>query len=86
MKEEDVILLEQQDNGTLAKWWCELNKWNWPEQIPDKEDPEDRKNNRRLEIMDWIKSRIGLKECLREWNRETLHGRYFDEWWAKYYE
>lgn len=86
MKEEDVILLEQQDNRRLAKWWCELNRWNWPEQIPDEEGPKDHKDDRRSAIMGWIKDRIGLKECLREWNREYLLGKYFDEWWSKNYE
>lgn len=28
-----------------------------------------------------IMQRIGLKECLREWNRELMPGALFDEWW-----
>ena len=69
MRQEDIDVIVRQDTKTLAKWWCELNVYDWPKQLPDLEFNSNHITGRRAkEIMDYIKGRITEKECLREWN------------------
>jgi len=81
----DKIILSQQNNATLAKWWCLLNRLEWPEGLPD---PESIKYTcpiaytRRMKIMDAIERTIGHKATSREWNREMGEDR-FENWYAK---
>lgn len=77
---DDVTTLEAQTNETLAKWWCELNAWDWPEGLSDEEPKTYSPNGRRGQIMNWISEKIGFKECLRHWNMETMPGVQFDDW------
>jgi hypothetical protein len=66
----------------LAEWWAALNRWDWPvEGLGEPEPPARSPGGRRSEIMREIIDRIGLKECLREWNRKHLPGNEFDAWW-----
>jgi hypothetical protein len=68
----------------LAQWWCLLNKGGWPTNGLGEPEPmanEHQKIQRRIQIMDAICDRIGIKECLREWNRHSLPGESFDAWW-----
>lgn len=61
----------------LAEWWCLLNKWRWPHVGLGKPDPVPEKydsNSRRGQIMNAICARIGIHECLREWNRDYVPG------------
>lgn len=67
----DIKILESQDNNTLAKWWCELNRWNWPDEIPDPQRKFGlRDKDRRSELMSWISNKIGIRAALREWNHD----------------
>ena len=77
----DVEILEQEDNLTLAQYWSELNHYDWPAKIPNPEPKKHEANSRRGEIMGWIMNKIGLKECLRDWNKERMPGEQFDLWW-----
>ena len=84
MTDEDRNALDGAPSLMLAEWWCRLNKGEWPTDGLGQADPEVkpwRPNTRRDEIMNWISGRIGISECLREWNRETLPGDLFDAWW-----
>ncbi len=74
----DIVM--SADESILAKWWCELNSWGWPAELGEPE-PVGGANPLRSEIMANIVGRIGIKECLREWNRERLPGEAFDAWW-----
>lgn len=68
----DYVVLRDQNNNTLAEWWSILNRWEWPNSLPDKEprdlsdDPN--ANDRRHRIMAYIVRRVGKLECLHKWN------------------
>ncbi len=78
--DEIEAIVRGADNATLAKWWCELNRWEWPTELGEPE-PQGTQNPKRSKIMNDIVDRVGIKECLREWNRERLPGEALDEWW-----
>jgi len=86
-KLDEIFLLEKQDITTLADWWGQLNRNEWPPEIPDPpgliypcRGPSVTRDHR-WAIMCWIMDHISYKECLRHWNKETLPGKKFDEWW-----
>ncbi len=83
----DLQILYQQNDATLAKWWCELNIWRWPSVLPRPEPTQwiPIPGGRRTEIMKWIVNKIGLKECLRKWNEITLPGKQFDIWYDAHF-
>ena len=77
MTDEDRKAIAEAPASTLAEWWCLLNKWRWPhaglgepDPVPEKYDS----NGRRGQIMNAICARIGIRECLREWNRDNVPG------------
>ena len=79
--QKDIDLIKQQDNQTLASWWGLLNKWKWPEELPNPEPPEYIKNGRRGKIMSYIEKIIGLKACLQCWNINRMTKDEFEEFW-----
>lgn len=81
MTDDDIKILEAQTGDTLAIWWCQLNRLEWPDGLPHPEPETFKPGDRRGRLMCWIIDRIGMGECLREWNRATLPGAAFDEWW-----
>jgi len=81
----DISVLIQQDMPTLASWYCQLNEWEWPPELPDPEPRMKHLRGRRGAMMDWIESKIGHKECLRQhWKRHDIEtpDRKFDDWYA----
>lgn len=66
----------------LAQWWCQLNSHGWPEALGEPEPRDAPEPRRRTILMNKIMETIGFKECLREWNKETLPGEAFDNWFA----
>lgn len=77
-------LLEGVSDRRLAEMWCELNRWGWPKEMPRPEErrsPDEGGNPRRSEMMGEILNKIGIRECLREWNREAMSDAEFDAWW-----
>jgi hypothetical protein len=91
LTDRDIEILSCQAPGTLAIWWRQLNSWKWPDEFPNPEDPDiglrvDLSNigqTRRSQAMNWIMKRIGLKACLREWNREQMDDQKFESWWLR---
>jgi hypothetical protein len=79
----DKEILENQTDEVLAKWGCAINSWGWPEEMPSPEDPKDWAEGRRNAIQKWIIVKIGLKACLREWNRERMNDAEFVDFWEK---
>jgi hypothetical protein len=82
MSNKDVPLniqecLVQQDDDVLASWWSTLNSNEWPEALPKTEECEG------IDIMHWIMHFIGIKECLRDWNKKRMPGNSFDTWWEQ---
>lgn len=85
MTAEDRKAVADAPDRMLAEWWCLLNKWQWPRDGLGQPDPETHPwtaNTRRGEIMAAIVERIGMRECLREWNAGTMARAEFDAWWA----
>ena len=79
LQPEDIKALERQNSKTLAKWWGELNRWRWPEELPNPElEKSPIVNDRRWESMEWIMHRIGMRAVLREWNNGMSDAE-FDE-------
>lgn len=81
----DLKILKAQSVQTLAEWWCDLNRSQWP--APDTgliSEKTGLPTNRRFAIMSFIMDQIGLKECLREWNKKELPGPAFDKWWSRH--
>lgn len=81
MNDTDIKILSEQDEKTLASWWSTLNRWEWPDKLLNPEPNEYIKNGRRGEIMSFILSKIGLKECLRDWNKDRMTDDHFETWW-----
>lgn len=86
MTSEDHLVLAQQDMSTLGKWWVLLNRWDWPEELPDPEPSEYVPGGRRSELMGWITDAIGLRACLREWNRDCMSEDEFNDFWRGHFE
>lgn len=83
LERQDADAIAQADTKTLARWWCLLNRFEWPtEGLGAPEPQEYKKGSRRGQIMNAIMDRIGLKECLREWNADSMPGEAFDQWWS----
>lgn len=77
---EDIAVLQSQTDKILADWWSQLNRWDWPAEIPDPEPVGHPPFGRRSKIMGWIMEKIGFKECLRDWNKERMTSSEFDKW------
>lgn len=52
--------------------------------MPDPEPRNDYANGRRDAIYLWIQEAVGLRECLREWNREMTDEQFNDFWRGEY--
>ena len=77
---EEWLLLNKQDEGTLAEWWCELNHWNWVEELGTPEKPKDRHIGRRTAFMETIEDLVSEKTISRIWNKEMTDEEFAD-WW-----
>ena len=70
-------------HAELARFWCRLNSFDWPKQLGDKPagygDHDDDKSG--IAIMNEIQTIIGIKECLREWNKTRMTDEQFESWW-----
>jgi hypothetical protein len=99
MTEDDKKVLQEQDNDTLAEWWCTLNRWDWPEGLPDPMTEEERTDydlktisaeefysQRDSRIMKWISDRIGEKKISRCWNKDSMDDEQFELFWRGTYE
>jgi hypothetical protein len=83
--ELDIEIMERQGMGTLAEWYCMLNRWQWPDELPNEEEPEDRREGRRTALMKWIKNRVGQRVCSRVWNKD-MGDEEFEDFWRGAYE
>lgn len=77
---KDLAVLAQQESETLAQWWCDLNRFEWPEELPDPEPPQFVHGSRRSKIMGWIMESVGHRFCNRVWNSHMTDGEHNDFW------
>jgi hypothetical protein len=85
-----MLNLNEYDTQILARWWNELNSWNWPEDMPGKPDNFEKKKSTSMVIryMNDIQEVIGIKECYRYYHI-NICGDFendFEKWWNKYFE
>ena len=89
---EDYEILAKQDDVTLAKWNCLMNRWGWPEELPSK--PNDTElpmrerpiNGRRSQMMAVIEERVGARLISWEWNKDSMTEEEFADFYAGTYE
>jgi hypothetical protein len=93
MTSHDKELIDTADEQTLARWWCELNRYEAPEPFMDKEEienlvdvpPKDWKLNTRLNsIMQYIQTKVEGKLLSRTWNKHMTDEE-FDDFWQGCY-
>jgi phage terminase large subunit-like protein len=85
MTEDDLSVLALQPTETLAEWWCQLNGWKWPDDLPNQEPTEYERDGRRLQIMRWIENSIGKRKCSRAWNH-SMTDEEFNDFWRGHFE
>lgn len=84
MTAKDLEILSTEKDRILAEWWCTLNRWGWPGDLPDPEPRMYIHNGRRSQIMGWIEGKIGHKLCLRAWNKKMdIPDAEFDQWYKE---
>ena len=74
------------DDLTKARIWCELNGGVWPQELAPKPDGLDEMTHKARHTIVWrlmseVMEHIEYKDCLREWNKKSLPGEQFDDWW-----
>lgn len=92
----DLVILEamaNKDYRTLAIWYCRLNSWEWPKELPDPVPVQADRPNRRSALMAWISERIGERLISYEWNinrdwvgNRTLTADEHEDFWRGVYE
>lgn len=55
----DIDIIFEQNDQTLAEWWLLLNNWGWPEILCDQEPTVYVPDGRRTKLMDLIEKAIG---------------------------
>jgi hypothetical protein len=86
MNQEQEGVLESQDSATLAEWWCELNRWGWPEDLPGSATEEERKDgdNAGWQVMQWIFNKVGNMVISKAWNKD-MPDDVFEDFYASTY-
>lgn len=66
---------------TEAEIWCHLNSGGWLDELGER--PVDHAASHIIAIkrMDKALHSIGMKECLREWNKAYMSNEEFEKWW-----
>lgn len=97
MNEKQLAALKRQEPDVLAIWWCQLNRWEWPSELPDEESRDEYAKHMlgnggagvfktvRSEIMRWIEKAVSPKDISREWNRD-MPDDYFEDFWRGNHE
>ena len=70
--DRDKEICLAQSNSTLCRWWCLLNSWEWPAELPDPEPREYVLGGRRGQIMSFIWGIVGDFAVSQEWNCRYL--------------
>ena len=85
---ENIETINSTDWETLADWEQELNSWGWPKELyPIVEGKEYQPNQRRGQLMQLIKDKVGEKYILYKWNvyqrtdPDKMSEEEFEMWW-----
>ena len=87
----DIACLKGRTPEELAEYWCILNRWEWPEQIPNPEPVlalikhkyRYRETPRRDAIMAHIENMVEHKLISYTWNKDTMTDEEHSVWYAK---
>ena len=79
---KDKRILSEHSREELAKFYCELNTWKWPEMIPRPEKPVYVPNGRRSNLMTEIENMVGEKFISRYWNKDRMTDEEHEAWWV----
>jgi hypothetical protein len=86
---EDYEILNKEDDVTLAQWWCMLNRWDWPEELPNKDlthrDKGYKTGGRRSQLMNIIENRVGKRLISWQWNKNDMTNEEFNDFYAGTY-
>jgi len=90
MRKRDLHALKKQEADVLAKIWCQLNRREWPEEIPYPESLKkyydgDPRLTRGWQIMRWIEDAIGERQISRVSNKE-MSDEAFEDFWRGFHE
>jgi hypothetical protein len=87
---EDMAIMAQHDYATLADWWCALNRFEWPAELPDEEPPNPvgipPARTRRSLLMDYIENQVGHRECSWAWSKRNMPPDAFSDFYRGTYE
>jgi len=87
---EDLEVINNQDDVTLAQWACMLNKWEWPEELPNEDkshETQDYKTGgRRSQLRTLMEDRVGHRLVSWEWNKENMTIEEFNDFYAGTFE
>lgn len=85
IEKEDLMALEGINYVRLADMWCELNRWQWPEEIPNPLTTEPvTASQRGWRIMQYIEQLVGEELVSRRWNKDNMTEEEFYDFWAHY--
>lgn len=65
--------MKGQNKVTLAEWWCQLNSFEWPKELPEQYR---KKSN--MEFMMLIHHHVGHRLCSRVWNKGMTYKEHED--------
>ena len=83
IEKEDLMALEGINYVRLADMWCELNRCQWPEEIPNPLTKEGRfPSHRGWYIMEYIENLVGKELVSRRWNKDNMTEEEFYDFWA----
>lgn len=77
---EDANIIMAQSADDLAEWWCILNRWGWPDALPNPEPTKFIPAGRRSKLMGAIDSLVGHKACSRAGNKDMTDEEFSDFW------
>ena len=88
---EDIEIMDKQDDVTLAQWYNKLNRWGWPEELPNEDMAHKnlgkwKPNSRRSNLMDWIYEKVGPRLISWEHNKKSMTKEEFNDFFAGCYE
>ena len=72
LKNLELAMIHAESIPKRAKWWCQLNRWEWPKDFPIvRPSSGDLHPHKQMinEFMDYIVTSIGKDIVLKEWNK-----------------
>ena len=77
---DEWMVLNKQDEKTLAVWWCKLNKWEWVKELGQPEDSKSYELGKRTALLGMMELLVSEKLLSRTWNKKMGDAE-FEDWW-----